>query len=174
VACAKQPLAFAIATASALPNGSVDLAYSETLIADGGTPPYSWSIASGNLPAGLSLSSAGLISGTPSAAGSYAFSVAVADAAATPVTKTKALTLAIAHDVALTWTASAASGVTYTVYRGTTSGGPYSAIASGITPTAFTDTSVQSGTTYYYVCTVTSSGGESAHSSEATAVVPYP
>ena len=53
-----------------LPNGTVSKAYTATLAATGGTPPYTWSVASGALPAGLTLSgSTGLISGTPSAAG---------------------------------------------------------------------------------------------------------
>ena len=56
-------------TTTSLSQGQTGVAYSATLSATGGTSPYSWSIKSGNLPAGLSLSSAGAISGTPSAAG---------------------------------------------------------------------------------------------------------
>ena len=49
-----------------LPNGTVGTAYSYTLTAVGGKPPYTFLIASGSLPAGLSLnSSTGVISGTP-------------------------------------------------------------------------------------------------------------
>lgn len=56
--------ALSITTAS-LPNAQVGVAYSQTLVATGGTTPYSWSI-SGALPAGLSLNAAtGVISGTP-------------------------------------------------------------------------------------------------------------
>jgi hypothetical protein len=52
-------------TATSLPNGTVNTAYSATLAASGGTTPYRWSIASGTLPAGLSLAaSTGVISGT--------------------------------------------------------------------------------------------------------------
>ena len=68
---------------SALPGGTTGTAYSQTLTATGGTPPYSWSLASGSgpLPTGLSLSSGGVISGTPSASGTYTFSVQVTDSA---------------------------------------------------------------------------------------------
>ncbi len=55
-------------------------AYSQQLIANGGTPPYTWSLLSGSLPAGLTLDSrAGLISGTPDVAGSFSVAVAVKD-----------------------------------------------------------------------------------------------
>jgi hypothetical protein len=57
-----------IITASPLPEGEVGVAYSQTLTASWGTSPYNWSIDSGTLPAGLSLSGA-TISGTPTTAG---------------------------------------------------------------------------------------------------------
>ena len=61
------PPPLSITTAS-LPNGTAGAAYSVTLAATGGTGPYSWSIASGSLPSGLTLNSAtGTISGTPRA-----------------------------------------------------------------------------------------------------------
>ena len=55
---------------SSLPNGTIGVPYSQTLVASGGTAPYNWTTASGTLPSGLSLSSIGIISGTPTAAGS--------------------------------------------------------------------------------------------------------
>ena len=61
--------ALAISTASSLPNAMVGIAYSITFTATGGYAPYTWSLASGStLPAGLSLSSSGTLSGTPTAA----------------------------------------------------------------------------------------------------------
>jgi regulation of enolase protein 1 (concanavalin A-like superfamily)/fibronectin type 3 domain-containing protein len=69
----------------------------------------------------------------------------------------------------LSWTAS--SGATgYNVKRSTTSGGPYTTIATGITPTVYTDTALTNGTTYYYVVTGTGLGGESANSNQASAI----
>src|SRR5207237_8182282 len=52
-------------TTSQLPSGILSKSYGATLSASGGTTPYAWSLASGSLPAGLTLSSAGTISGTP-------------------------------------------------------------------------------------------------------------
>jgi len=53
-------------TTTALPGGTTGTAYSQTLQATGGVPAYTWSVSAGSLPAGLSLSSAGVISGSPS------------------------------------------------------------------------------------------------------------
>ena len=67
-----------ITTSSPLPAGQVATAYSQSLTASGGTAPYTWSITSGALPAGLVLSGA-LISGTPTTAGTTSFTVQVKD-----------------------------------------------------------------------------------------------
>ena len=57
-------------TATTLPNGTVGVPYSQTLTAGAGTPPYTWALTGGTLPAGLTLApSTGVISGTPSATG---------------------------------------------------------------------------------------------------------
>jgi hypothetical protein len=77
--------------------------------------------------------------------------------------------------VALTWDASSSPVSGYNVYRGASSGGPYSTkLTASLDPaTSFTDTTVQSGSTYYYVSTaVNSSGEESVYSNPAMAVVP--
>ena len=58
---------------------TVGLGFETALVATGGQRPYAWQVAGGVLPPGLSLSSAGLISGTPQAAGNYSFSVRVSD-----------------------------------------------------------------------------------------------
>ncbi len=71
----------AIATTS-LPSGTRQAAYSAALAASGGTPPYTWSLSSGTLPTGLSLSEQGVISGTPTATGTYSFTAMVTDSAA--------------------------------------------------------------------------------------------
>jgi cellulose 1,4-beta-cellobiosidase len=84
------------------------------------------------------------------------------------------LTVAAPHSVSLSWIASSSPGVSYKVYRGTVSGGPYTPLASGMSATSYTDTSVQSGNTYYYVTTAVDSSGESGYSNEAQVVVPIP
>jgi Leucine-rich repeat (LRR) protein len=66
-------------TTTSLPNAAPTVAYSETLVATGGDGTYTWSVTIGSLPTGLSLTtSTGLITGTPSAAGSNTFTVQVA------------------------------------------------------------------------------------------------
>ena len=76
-----------------VPNGTNGLSYAAVLSAFGGTAPYTWTITSGSLPPGLTLSTTGIISGTPTATGSYPFSAAVTDAATQ--TATKAYTIQI-------------------------------------------------------------------------------
>ncbi|MGA7963471.1 MAG: choice-of-anchor D domain-containing protein, partial [Candidatus Acidiferrales bacterium] len=68
-----------ITTSSPLPGASVGVLYSATLAATGGTPPYSWSFSSGTLPPGLTVGSTGTITGTPTTAGPYSFTVQVTD-----------------------------------------------------------------------------------------------
>jgi hypothetical protein len=84
------------------------------------------------------------------------------------------ITVAAPHKVTLTWAASTTSGVSYSVYRGTISGGPYSLLSSGVASTSYADTTVQSGTTYYYVTSAVDSTGQSVYSNEVQAVIPMP
>ncbi|HEX4084998.1 MAG TPA: choice-of-anchor tandem repeat GloVer-containing protein [Chthoniobacteraceae bacterium] len=67
-----------ITTGPLLSNGAVGAAYSQTLAATGGESPYAWAIISGAAPAGLSLSDAGVLNGTPEESGSFGFTVQVA------------------------------------------------------------------------------------------------
>ncbi|MFO0722680.1 MAG: putative Ig domain-containing protein [Myxococcota bacterium] len=67
-----------------LPPGAVNTPYNVTLRAQGGTPPYTWAVTMGTLPAGITLSTAGVLSGTPTATGQSAFQVTVTDSAAPP------------------------------------------------------------------------------------------
>jgi hypothetical protein len=73
-----------ISSASSLPTATIAVAYSLNLTATGGTPPYTWSITTGNLPAGLSLAgTSGAISGTPTIVGSFTFNLRVTDSLGT-------------------------------------------------------------------------------------------
>jgi Putative Ig domain len=73
-------LALSITTLSPLSDGVMNSQYSQTLAATGGLAPYTWALHSGsNLPAGLTLSTAGVISGKPSATGTTTFTVDVTD-----------------------------------------------------------------------------------------------
>jgi Peptidase A4 family/Putative Ig domain len=69
-----------LVTAAPLPSASAGSPYSATLAATGGTAPYVWSISAGSLPPGLSLSTTGTITGTPTTVGQTSFSVLVTDA----------------------------------------------------------------------------------------------
>jgi cellulose 1,4-beta-cellobiosidase len=70
--------------------------------------------------------------------------------------------------VTLSWTASGSS-TSYNVKRATTSGGPYTKLATGVTAASFVDTGLTNGTTYYYVVSAVNSAGESPNSAEASA-----
>src|SRR6516165_5129497 len=66
-------------TTTTLPNAALGVAYSQALQVTGGTSPYTWALLTGALPTSLSLSAAGVISGTPTVAGTYTFTVKATD-----------------------------------------------------------------------------------------------
>lgn len=77
------------------------------------------------------------------------------------------------HCVDLSWTASPTPSVTYNIYRGTVTGVcDQTLIGSGSASTSFADTAVTNGVTYFYAVSAADSGGESACTSEAMAVIP--
>ncbi len=84
-----------IITTLSLPAGPVNVAYGATMTATGGAKPYTWSIVSGTLADGLTMSTAGVISGVPTVPGTYGFTVQVADAESTPATATAPLSIVI-------------------------------------------------------------------------------
>ncbi|GAA1427308.1 DUF11 domain-containing protein [Microlunatus lacustris] len=90
---------------AAPPGGQIGVPYSTQLTVDNGTSPFTWSVSGGNLPAGLTLSASGLLSGTPTASGSFAVTVQVVDASGQ--TATRSLTLAIAAAPVVTFSPAA-------------------------------------------------------------------
>jgi hypothetical protein len=70
-----------ITTTSPLPAGTNGTPYSGAFTATGGTAPYTFAVTGGSLPPGLTLATDGTLSGTPSLAGNYNFSVTVTDSA---------------------------------------------------------------------------------------------
>ncbi|MGE5644792.1 MAG: DUF4082 domain-containing protein [Acidobacteriota bacterium] len=97
--------------------------------------------------------------------------------ASTSAALTQTVQNAVAHSATVSWSASQSTNVSgYNVYRATVSGGPYTKLNSSVIPlTTYTDSTVQAGQTYYYVCTsVDSSKKESGYSNQATAVIPKP
>lgn len=103
------PPALSVTTSSlgAAVNGS---SYSATLGASGGTPAYTWSTVAGALPTGLSLSSAGTITGTPKSAGTYAFTVQATDSGSPAQQSQQSLSLTVAASPIAVTTGSLASG----------------------------------------------------------------
>ncbi|MGA2751964.1 MAG: hypothetical protein ABSG59_24640, partial [Verrucomicrobiota bacterium] len=75
--------------------------------------------------------------------------------------------------VALTWSAVSCPSVAYNVERSTTNGGPY-AILANTSATSYTDTNVIDGTTYYYVVSALSDGGQGPNSAQVSATPPLP
>jgi hypothetical protein len=108
------PAPLMITTTSPLTSGQVAAAYSTTLAASGGTTPYTWTVSVGALPGGLTLSSAGQISGTPTAAGTFSFTAKATDAAAQTATVPLQITIAPAPLMITTSTLpNGRVGVTY-------------------------------------------------------------
>jgi ASPM-SPD-2-Hydin domain-containing protein len=116
----------------------------------------------------------------PQAAGSAPGNISfVSDATNSPAAGTftgTGVAVGQQHTVSLSWSASTSTVAGYNVYRGGQSGGPYSKINSALQPaTNYTDGSVQSGQTYFYVATaVDGNSAESAFSGEVAVVVPTP
>ena len=120
-------------------NGMVGTGYSQTISASGGTAPYSFAVSSGTLPNGLSLNSAnGVISGTPSFAGSFSFTITATDAAFNTGSVAYTVTIAAAAlTLAPSTLPNGTQGVAYTQAITATGGAaPYVyALLSGALPT---------------------------------------
>jgi hypothetical protein len=127
-------------TTAALPSGVAGVAYSTTLAGAGGTPAYKWTVATGTLPTGLSLgATTGVLSGTPTLAGTYHFSISLTDASTLTATVTQAYTLNIIPTVVTTSLPNGVAGTAYSqqlTYSGG-SGGTF-ALTAGSLPTGLT------------------------------------
>ncbi|MEP6957207.1 MAG: putative Ig domain-containing protein [Nitrospirota bacterium] len=82
-------------TTTSLPDGTVNQSYNATLADTGGTGAHTWDLASGSLPVGLSLSAAGVITGTPTTAGTSSPTFRVRDSGTPQQTATKQLSMTI-------------------------------------------------------------------------------
>ncbi len=131
------PATLTISTGATLPVGVVTSVYGPvTIAATGGTPPYTWSVSSGTAPAGLSLSTSGVLSGTPTTAGSVSFTIQAKDSASSPKTATLMATLVVNPALAITTTSPLPTGLINSAYSTTlaATGGvsPYTwSLASG-------------------------------------------
>jgi len=164
-----------------LPNGTVGTAYSAVVKTSGGCTPFKWAISSGALPAGVSAkassSTAALnLSGTPTKATSYSFTVAVTGCGGN-VSKGSykiAIQATANHVVDMNWDASKSSDVVgYNVYRSPDGSSWKKVNVSLIASTLYSDSTVANGTTYYYAATaVASDGKESGKTASIKVSVP--
>lgn len=157
---------------ASLPAATAGTTYSQALSAAGGTAPYTFAVTTGALPAGLGLSSAGVLSGTPTASGSFGFTVTATDSRnASPATGNRAYTLVVAVPALIlpaTTLPGGASGQAYSATINQATGGvaPYTyAVSAGALPDGIrldSATGVLSGTPtvvgdYAFTLTVTDS-----------------
>uniref|UniRef100_UPI003F4C27A9 putative Ig domain-containing protein n=1 Tax=Xanthomonas cannabis TaxID=1885674 RepID=UPI003F4C27A9 len=158
-----------IAPAS-LPAATAGTAYTQNLSASGGTAPYTFALSAGALPAGVTLNASGVLSGTPTASGSFNFTVSATDSGA-PTTGSRAYTLVVAGaavNLPATTLAPGTAGQAYSAAITPASGGiaPYTyTLAAGVLPAGITvnsATGALSGTptapgTYNFTLTATDS-----------------
>jgi hypothetical protein len=87
-----------VITTATLPAAKYGVAYNQTLAATGGIAPLKWSLAAGSgpLPTGLALTAAGVLSGTPTATGTFTFTVQVADTSTPQQAATKSFSITVA------------------------------------------------------------------------------
>lgn len=172
-----------------LPQMAVGVAYSQTIQVSGGTAPYhSFTVTSGSLPNGLSLSSSGVLSGTPTTTGAYAFTVQMFDsssptqyggtnnysgtvaAATVPGAPTGASATAGNAQASVAFTApSSNGGATITGYTATSSPG---GLTGSCTTSPCVVTGLTNGTPYTFTVTATNSVGTGSPSSASNSVTP--
>ena len=178
---ASQCFAYITISTPTLPNGTVQTPYSATINAGGGCTPFTWSIAAGSLPAGLTqkvsaTSKSLVLAGTPTTAASYSFTVSVRGCGGHVSTDSYTVVIqpAANHVVDLNWNASTSTDVAgYNVYR-SPDGSTWKKVNASLVPsTAYADPTVANGSTYYYFATaVDTSGHESAGTPAVKAVIP--
>ena len=132
-------------TTTTLSAATVGIPYSQSLSASGATSPYTWTLSSGTLPDGLSLSPPGVISGTPTNSSiTSTFTVQVSDSSTTPNTATRVLTIQVASTGSILITSTTLPDATVAIpYSGqlTATGGPGSyfwTLSSGSLPVGLT------------------------------------
>jgi hypothetical protein len=132
-------------TTTSLPNGTVGTFYNQQVNANGGVPPYNWSVSSGTMPPGLGLNSNGgneYVSGTPTTTGTYNFTLQVTDNVGD--TATQAYTVSISQGAPLAITTTSLPGALqnwpYNTYLNAQGGvQPYTwSISSGTLPAGLT------------------------------------
>jgi Putative Ig domain/Galactose oxidase, central domain len=180
------------ATPNTLPAGTAGVAYSQVLSSVGGTPPITYQFSSGTLPPGLNITTpgaTGLLSGTPTSAGSFSFAFEATDSSTPAQQYIESVTLNIAPQpptnlsasqvpgavlASLVWTPSVSNVLTgYNIYRASSPSGPFTLVGTaGAAATGFIDSTVAVATYYYEVTAVATGGVESVVSNVAPVTIP--
>jgi hypothetical protein len=146
-------------TPPTLSSGAIATAYSQTVTATGGTAPYTYAVTSGALPAGLTLSSAGVLSGTPTADGTFNFTVKATDVNGATGTAAYSMPIGIQAPITGNVSASVAANSSANPVALALSGGTATAVAVATGPAHGTATA--SGTAITYTPTSGYSGLDS-------------
>ncbi|HZI67662.1 MAG TPA: choice-of-anchor L domain-containing protein [Thermoanaerobaculia bacterium] len=170
-------------TPASLAGATVGVPYSQTLGGSGGTAPFTFAVTGGTVPPGLALSAAGALTGTPSAAGSYSFTVTATDAGGCTGVATYAVRVCPAVTITPSTLPGGSVGTAYsqalTAVGGT---GPYVfTLASGSLPSglAVSPGGVLSGTptqngTFSFAVTATDANGCPGQASYSLVVTDAP
>ncbi|MEI2302278.1 putative Ig domain-containing protein [Ensifer sp. MJa1] len=169
---------------SSLPDATFGTAYSQTIAASGGAGAHTLAVAQGPLPAGLTLTSGGLLSGTPTISGAFTFTVTATDAYGSTGSQVVSLNVAATVPDAPTigtalegdaqadvyFTAPAQNGgAAITTYTATSSPGGLTGTGS-LSP--ITVAGLSNGTAYTFTVTATNSAGPSVSSAASNSVTP--
>jgi hypothetical protein len=148
----------AITSTSPLPSGTVNAPYDFQLLATGGTPPFTWSVVGGMLPAGLGLDAAtGQLSGTPTASANYSTTFQVTDSANPPQSDSRYFDIAIDAQCNTGLGSATVAGAPNTVEGKLCPGASAPAgtpNASGVAFATWTETYPYGGGSYYEILTV--------------------
>ena len=170
-----RPVPPLVVETNVLAAATVGSGFEAALVATGGQRPHTWQMAGGLLPPGLALSSAGRISGTPQAAGQFAFSVRVSDGSGRSATASFAVTTVNALRVLTATLPEVKAGSAYqATFQATGGTPPYRwTVVDGRLPTGLTLSSggVVAGTPSgglltTVVVSATDASGRVAHSGE--------
>lgn len=162
-----------------LPNGTVETRYSAVIATTGGCAPFKWAIVSGALPPGIAQTlttktSALDLSGTPTKAATYSFTVSATACYGHVSTQSFTVTIqgAADHVVDLNWKASTSGNIAgYNLYRSPNGSTWEKLNASLLASTLYSDSTVANGSTYYYAATAVNISGEESSKSAAVKVV---